>query len=289
MRAPDRPPWRWLDTGARDGATNMAIDEALLEVYAARGGRPILRFYSWSPPTVSLGYGQAVESAVALDRCRALGIDVVRRPTGGRAVLHEHEVTYSVVIRDDDPLAAMGILASYLTISRALIRGLSYLGVAATLIPLQRPAVASPVCFATPSSYEVAVAGRKLIGSAQRRRPGAIMQHGSLPLSLDRDRLFAVLRCSENGGMGQGMQAYGGRMISLQEAGGRAYSYAEVVAALGRGFAETWQTELVADALTAEEQRLSDHLRETKYGSEAWTWHRRSPEPSSLREGPLSA
>src|SRR5919106_4500822 len=205
MSAPARPYWRLLDTGPLDGFTNMAVDEALLEVYAASGGSPTLRFYGWLPPALSLGYGQQIEADVNLERCRALGIDVVRRLTGGRAVLHHHEVTYSVIIREDDPLAAMGVLASYLTVSRALIRGLSHLGIAAALIPLRRPAPApaqgiSPVCFVSPSSYEVAVGGRKIIGSAQRRSKGVIMQHGSLPISLDREMLFTVLRSSD--GMG---------------------------------------------------------------------------------------
>lgn len=275
-----RPYWRLLETGACDGFTNMAIDEALLEVYAANGGLPILRFYTWSPAAVSLGYGQQIETDVDLERCRALGIDVVRRPTGGRAVLHDHEITYSVVIREDDPRAAMGVLASYLTISRALMCGLAHLGVAAELLPLRRPApksaeAVSPVCFVTPSSYEVAVGGRKLIGSAQRRSQGVIMQHGSLPLSLDCDKLFAVLRPPNGLPLSaREKEVLRRRMTTLQEAGGRSYDYAEVVAALARGFAETWEIDFKPGDLTAEERRLSDHLRATKYGSEAWTWQR---------------
>jgi lipoate-protein ligase A len=258
----------------------MAIDEALLEVYAASGGLPMLRFYTWSPPALSLGYGQQIEADVNVERCRALGIDVVRRPTGGRAVLHDHEITYSVVIREDDPLAAMGVLASYLTISRALIRGLSYLGIAAELIPLRRPApvpahVMSPVCFGMPSSYEVAVAGRKIIGSAQRRSQGVIMQHGSLPITLDRDTLFTVLQSSRGMPLSsREEETFRMRMTTLQEAGGRSYDYAEVVTALARGFAETWDIELRPDDLTAEERRLSDHLRATKYATDTWTWQR---------------
>jgi lipoate-protein ligase A len=280
MSQQPHPYWRLLDTGPHDGGTNMAIDEALLEVYAACGGAPILRFYTWSPPTLSLGYGQRLDTDVDLERCRALGIDVVRRPTGGRAVLHDHEITYSVVIREDDPLAAMGILAAYLTISRALIRGLSYLGIAAELIPLRRPTSspgrdASPVCFVTPSSYEVAVAGRKIIGSAQRRSQGVIMQHGSLPITLDREALFAVLRAPPGMGLSpRQAEAFRSRMTTLQEAGGRAYGYAEVVRALARGFAETWGVELRPSELSPEERRLSQQLRAGKYGSPAWTRQR---------------
>jgi lipoate-protein ligase A len=185
-----------------------------------------------------------------------------------------------VVIREDDPLAAMGVLASYLTISRALIRGLSYLGIAAALIPLRRPGPVpahqvSPVCFVMPSSYEVAVSGRKIIGSAQRRSKGVIMQHGSLPITLDRDTLFSVLQSSRGGRFPpREEEAFRTRMTSLQEAGGRSYDYAEVITALGRGVAETWDIDLKPSDLTAEERRLSDHLRALKYGSDAWTWQR---------------
>jgi lipoate-protein ligase A len=236
-----------------------------------------LRFYAWSPPTLSLGYAQAIETAIDLAWCRAHGIDVVRRPTGGRAVLHDQEVTYSLVLSADDPRVNTGILAAYLTIGQALVRGLSYLDITSELLPPRRRALPPPepvsaVCFATAASYEVAVQGRKLIGSAQRRLRGAIMQHGSIPLAIDRDKLDAIFSL-----LRQGVCAlppgddYHSRMTSLQEAGGRVYDYAAVVAALTRGMAETWQVELIPGQLTASEHQLSAHLSATKYRSEAWT------------------
>ena len=275
-----RPQWRLLDTGPADGFTNMAIDEAILGVHAAKGGPSTLRFYTWSPPALSLGYGQPIASDIDLTQCQALGIDVVRRPTGGRAVLHDHEVTYSLVISADDPRVTSGILAAYLTISRALIRGLSYLGITAELLPLRRGVPlpsdrASPVCFATPSSYEVAVAGRKIIGSAQRRVHDVIMQHGSIPLSWDLKKMDAVFGSPQrHGASAPGELACHSGMTSLQEAGGRAYDYADVVAALARGMAETWEVELILGQLTDAERQLSAHLDETKYRSGAWTWCR---------------
>jgi lipoyl(octanoyl) transferase len=280
MAGQPRPQWRLLDTGPADGFTNMAVDEAMLEIFAAEGGASTLRFYSWSPPALSLGYGQQVEPEIDRTQCQALGIDVVRRPTGGRAVLHDHEVTYSVVISADDPQVISGVLASYLTISQALVRGLSYLGITAELIPLRRGASlpsddASPVCFATTSSYEVAVAGRKIIGSAQRRAHGVIMQHGSIPISHDLDKMRAVFDASPRGSRSIHRElGYHTRMTSLQEAGGRAYSYTEVVAALTRGVAEVWQVDLLQGQLTAAEQERSAQLRATKYGSGSWTWRR---------------
>src|SRR5262245_21767880 len=103
MSVRPRPQWRLLDTGAADGFTNMAVDEALLELFATEGAPTTVRFYSWSPPALSLGYAQSLERDIDLRQCTALGFDVVRRPTGGRAVLHDHEVTYSLVISANDP------------------------------------------------------------------------------------------------------------------------------------------------------------------------------------------
>jgi lipoyl(octanoyl) transferase len=271
------PQWRLLDTGPADGFTNMAVDEALLEVASTEGAAPTVRFYSWSPPALSLGYAQSIEREIDLRRCTALGIDVVRRPTGGRAVLHDHEVTYSLVISANDPRVTVGILAAYLTISQALIRGLSYLGITAELLPLRQSArlpsdQVSPVCFATPSSYEVAVGGRKIIGSAQRRAHDVIMQHGSIPLSWNVERLRAVFgRSSMECRLSPGKLDDHLPMTSLQEAGGRAYDYAEVVAALTEGMADIWKVELIPGQLTPAERELSAYLRTTKYQSDAWT------------------
>lgn len=280
MLGQSRPQWRLLDTGAADGFTNMAVDEAMLEIFAAEGAPATVRFYCWSPPTLSLGYGQSIEREIDLRQCASLGIDVVRRLTGGRAVLHDHEVTYSVVISGDDPRASSGVLAAYLTISQAMIRGLSYLGITAELLPLRRSVLlpsdqVSPVCFATPSSYEVAVGGRKIIGSAQRRAHGVIMQHGSIPISCDLDKMSAVFGWSARGDQSSPAELpYHTSMTSLREAGRRPYAYAEVVAALAQGIADTWEVELIQEQLTPAELQLSTYLRDTKYRSDAWTWRR---------------
>lgn len=275
--------WRLLQTGPGDGFTNMAVDEAILEACIVGSAPPTLRFYMWSPPAISIGYGQQLESAIDLDRCRALGIDVVRRPTGGLAVLHEYDLSYSVILREDESPAARGILASYLTVSHALIRGLSYLGIKAEILPLRRASLpsdqASPLCFVTPSSYEVAVQGRKLIGSAQRRMHGVILQHGSLPLSLDLEKLCSVLPPAKDCSVPGAAEAeeYRSHMTSLREAGGRMYSDVEVIAALSRGFAEVWEVELTEGYLTSEERRASMRLRTDKYRAEGWTWRRWPP------------
>jgi len=159
----------------------MAIDDAILTAVAAGEAPPTLRFYLWKPACLSLGYGQRARE-VDLERLRERGYDLVRRPTGGRAILHTRELTYSLALPIDHPIAAGGIVDSYRRISEALLIGLRELGLQAQADRINGDAVLTPVCFETPSHYEITVGGKKLIGSAQVRRKCGILQHGSLPL-----------------------------------------------------------------------------------------------------------
>jgi lipoate-protein ligase A len=185
-------PWRLVLDGPRPAAENMALDEALLE-RAQTAGDAVLRIYGWSSPSLSLGRNQPARGRYALDRAAALGVSFVRRPTGGRAVLHFREVTYSVTA----PRGALGSLGeSYARINRLLVGGLRRLGVPAEVAA---PEVASPPpgiapCFETPVAGEIVAAGRKLVGSAQLRDRGAILQHGSI-LVEDDQMLASDLLC----------------------------------------------------------------------------------------------
>lgn len=195
-KPPIRIRWRILDTPPAPGAWNMAVDAALVE--SARAATPspppVLRFYRWSPPCLSLGRNQPARGEYDPGAIRARGIDVVRRPTGGRAVLHDRELTYSVIVAD-------GVLgsprAAYRAINRALVAGLRRLGVPAELQPRgdrQAPIPSLTPCFKEPVEGEVVAAGRKLVGSAQRREGGVILQHGSLLLDGDQSELRDLLR-----------------------------------------------------------------------------------------------
>src|SRR3982074_1947256 len=186
--------WRLLLNARGRGAWNMAVDEVLLDGVAGGTAPPTLRFYEWSPPCPSLGYFQPFDR-VDLDGCRALGVEVVRRPTGGRAILHDRELTYSVTL----PASALGhdggVLPSYYRLSLALQDGLRRLGVPAALAPesaASTPGIHGPACFDRPSAHEILLAGRKLVGSAQMRRGGALLQHGSI---LIEPRIETLARC----------------------------------------------------------------------------------------------
>ncbi len=180
--------WRLIESGALCGSLNMAIDEALLASVAAGESAPVLRIYRWNPATLTLGYGQRQTGQFDSAFCRTHGIDVVRRPTGGRAVLHDREVTYAVISPETSLIFPGGILENYRVISRPLQRALAACGLQADLVPGRKKG-ATPsrqsACFIAPSSYELIVNGCKMTGGAQKRLAGAFLQHGSIPVDLD--------------------------------------------------------------------------------------------------------
>ena len=195
--------WRLIIDGDLPGATNMAHDVAILEAVAAGSSPPTLRLYGWSPPCLTLGRHQGIDAA-DLEFCRSNGIDVVRRPTGGRALLHHLEQTYSVVAPLGNGPLPKPLQQAYSTICRSLVAAMQSIGVRAELtggeVNLQLPGPRTTVpCFEAPAGGEVVVNGRKLVGSAMRAHDGVILQHGAILLDWD-DRLQA-------GSMGVGRPA----------------------------------------------------------------------------------
>lgn len=262
--------WRLLNTGLSDGASNMAIDEAIMRTVAMGRSPPTLRFYGWQPPCVSVGYAQPLRE-VDLEMCRRKGYTWVRRPTGGRAVLHIDELTYSVVATQDEPRVVGDILTAYRRLSMGLVAGLRSLGCDAKQAGLldAGPGDESAACFEVPSHYEVTALGRKLVGSAQVRRRGVVLQHGSLPLTGDVSRLADVLAMPEwNRARLRGKLRQ--RAIALEEALGRAAHFKEVAEALADGFAEALNLVLKPGALNDEEFAVAGHLQ-TWYLGDEWT------------------
>ena len=185
-------PWRFLDHGPAPAAENMAIDEELLREAGKAGALPVLRFYAWSPPAVSLGRFQDAERAVNAEACRRRGFDIVRRITGGRAVLHREELTYSIIAPAGIGQFPNNVLGTYKVIAAGLLEGLGELGIAAEMVSRSgrhaakvKSSPREPACFSSPSWYEILVKGRKIIGSAQRRVGGAFLQHGSILIGYD--------------------------------------------------------------------------------------------------------
>ncbi len=263
--------WRLLRTGYADGATNMAIDEAISLAVAEGAVPPTIRFYGWQPPCLSIGYAQSMEGEVDVAKCHRHGIDCVRRPTGGRAVLHADELTYSLALPKGDPRAEGGVIESYRRLSLGLVLGLRSLGLPVVQAPEERGEGAnSAVCFDLPAPYEITVGGKKLVGSAQVRRKGVVLQHGALPLKGDVARIIDFLRVPE-GKRKELKRELRGKATSLELALGRIVTFSEVAEALREGFAQALNLELIPGELTPYELSLAEKLRSEKYG--AWKWN----------------
>lgn len=262
--------WRLLDTGYASAARNMAIDEAILLAHAAGEVPPTLRFYGWRPAAVSIGYFQSMTGEIDLDACRRLGIGWVRRPTGGWAILHHIELTYSVVIREE--LLPGGVLETYRALAQGLLDGLRTLGADAALsaLPAAHPGeMDTSACFEHPSQYELVVGGRKLVGSAQTRKQGTILQHGAILLDLDYDLTFAVLKLSPEERVRQAALLRR-RAVGLKEALGRSVTWAEARDAVAAGFARALGLSLRPGQLTPAELAGMVRLDREKYGNPEW-------------------
>lgn len=252
--------WRLIvEREPQTAAENMALDEAIMDAVAAGAAPPTLRFYQWAPPGLSLGKRQPL-SGVDLAACARDGVDVVRRATGGFAILHTDELTYSVATTPDDPRAAGAILDAYRSLSQGLLAGLLLLGVAAVMSPVVPGGThnASAACFEVPSAYEITAGEYKLIGSAQTRPAGRVLQHGSLPLHGDIARVVTYLAFASEVERAELAAHLRQRATSLDTLLGRPVAFAEAVEALGAGFADALNLELVPGMITASETRVAE-------------------------------
>lgn len=267
-------PFRLLLDQHCDGATNMARDEAISNAVSAGLQPPTLRFYGWTPPSISLGMSQRISSVDEM-RCAEAGVGIVRRSTGGLAILHTDEFTYSIAMPASHPIAEGDVLTSYRRISEAIMDALRRLGVRdvqANKVAKEDKAT-GPVCFEAPSDYEVVGAApapdalplRKLVGSAQWRRLDGVLQHGSLPLHGDIGRICALLRGAPDPARVRRHAA------TLQEALGRVASWDEVADAWRVSFAEVLNIDFTPSPLSAGELARTDELLVTKYAADVWT------------------
>jgi lipoate-protein ligase A len=258
--------WRLIvDTEARTGAENMALDEAIMDAVADGDTPPTLRFYQWTPPCLSLGKRQMLDG-VDLAACRADGVDVVRRATGGWAILHTDELTYSVALRPDNPRVSGAILDTYRTLSHGLIAGLRLLGAEAEMNPVIPGGAqnTSAACFEVPSAYEITVGGRKLIGSAQTRPAGRVLQHGSLPLHGDIARVARYLTFASEQERRALETHLRDRATTLSDTLGRPVAFAEAADAMARGFAKALNLELVPGGESAREIAVAHTIQDHK-------------------------
>lgn len=238
--------WQFRNTGCRTGEFNMMYDERLAQSLVSSEKPSVVRVYGWSPPAISLGWHQNLEE-IDLPRCAEAGIHVVRRPTGGRAILHSDEVTYSVVM----VASQKSVLSVYQQISEALVRGLIAIGADVTLeksqphFPSLYRSSSSVACFASAARYEIQISGRKLVGSAQRRFARAngeevVLQHGSILLGTDHLRMVNFLKGLDDTQRKTLRNELKQKTVDLSSALGRTVRFDDVVPALKHGFEEAW-------------------------------------------------
>jgi lipoate-protein ligase A len=264
---PEYSPAEWrviVEREPRTGAWNMALDEAIAEAVSVGESPPTLRFYRWDPPCLSLGKRQPL-GGVALERCARDGVDVVRRATGGWAILHTEELTYSIATTPADPRAEGAILDAYRKLSKGLIAGLHLLEVPAMMNPVDPFGVhnLSAACFEVPSAYEIVVGGRKLIGSAQTRSGGRVLQHGSLPLAGDITRVVDYLWFQTEDDRAALRAHLSERATTLRDVLGHEATFEEVAAAMSRGFAAALYLMLApGEPSEAERAAAETHMHE---------------------------
>jgi lipoate-protein ligase A len=267
--------WRLLNTGVSDGATNMAIDESIMKAVAEGKSIPTLRFYGWDPPCVSIGYSQTFDEVIDLKRCRDRGYTWVRRPTGGRALLHIDELTYSVIAPQKEVRVAGDIISSYRRLSMGLVEGFRFLHgnvVQADRIDDKDKDEKSAACFDVPSHYEVTAHGRKLVGSAQVRKDGIVLQHGAVPLKGDVSRLVDVLVLSETERNTLRSKLLE-RAIALDEVVGRVVPFDEATKAITQGFEKALHLEFIPGNLSPFELSVAKRLT-SRYSGKEWTQKR---------------
>ena len=256
------------------GAWNMAVDEAILEAVGRGEAPPTLRLYAWSPPCLSLGQAQSI-AEVDVERLDALGWELVRRPTGGRAVLHTDELTYAIVLPAGHSLAQGGVLDSYRRLAEALVDALRLLGLQPAVTPEPgSPMQGKAICFEEPSRYEITVGGRKLLGSAQLRRQQAILQHGSLPLWGDIGRIAQGLRYPDEAARERAAGEVRRRATTVAAALGREITWAEAARAMRQAFAQRFGLRWRYGVLSEGEYQRALVLQREKYANPSWTLRR---------------
>lgn len=249
---------RLLRTGYKTAAMNMAIDESVLIRVSKGLSRPTLRFYGWKPSAVSIGYFQGMEDEVDIKRCKALGIDVIRRITGGGAVFHDKEVTYSLITKEDTLYISKNIIDSYKQICQGIIDGLKILGIYAKFVPLN----------------DIVVHGKKLSGNAQTRKKHCILQHGTLLIGVNIDKMFSLLKVPSEKIRDKLISNVKQRVTSIEQELNKKVSFEEVCEALEEGFKKGLNLTMKPSKLTSSEITMAKKLAYEKYSKNKWNFMR---------------
>ncbi|RLF39875.1 MAG: lipoate--protein ligase family protein [Thermoplasmata archaeon] len=250
--------WRLLKTGYANAYRNMAIDEAILYAHSKELAPPTVRFYQWNPSAISIGYFQSLEREVDIDECHRRGIDYVRRITGGGAVYHDKELTYSIVISENHPEIPSNILESYHRICGAIIKGLYNIGINSRYSPIN----------------DILVDGRKISGNAQTRKYKTVLQHGTILIDVDVDTMFTLLKVPDEKIKDKFIANVKDRVTSIRKIRGEEISFDKLADALKKGFEEEFNIKLVEGKLTEEEEEFAEEFEKNRFSKKEWNYRR---------------
>lgn len=246
--------WRFLETGANTAARNMAIDRAILVANSNKKVPPTVRFYSWNPPAISIGYFQSLEEEIDIQNCRDMGVDYVRRITGGGAVFHEDELTYSIVIPESHKEIPKNIMDSYGRICGAVMKGLSNIGINSEYKPIN----------------DIIADGKKISGNAQTRKMKTVLQHGTILMDVDVDKMFSILRVPNEKIRDKMISDVKQRVTSIKHVLNKKISFKDLSTEVKKGFEEEFKIKLVKGELTKEEIELSDKFERECFSDKNW-------------------
>ncbi|MCO6224160.1 lipoate--protein ligase family protein [Staphylococcus epidermidis] len=272
--------WNFINTGSKNPYYNMAMDEALLNFVSRGEIDPVIRFYTWNPATLSIGYFQRLQKEIDIDKVKEKGYGLVRRQTGGRGVLHDKELTYSVIVPESHPNMPSTVTEAYKIISQGLLEGFKNLGFETYFaIPrskeerdkLKQPR--SSVCFDAPSWYELVVEGRKIAGSAQTRQKGVILQHGSILQDIDIDDLFDMFKFKNERLKAKMKENFVQKAVAINDISNQHITLNEMENAFEAGFKKGLNIDFKPLELTEKQIEEVQELEE-KYLSEAWMYRK---------------
>ncbi|HUS99167.1 MAG TPA: biotin/lipoate A/B protein ligase family protein [Candidatus Thermoplasmatota archaeon] len=250
--------WRLLQTGSGTAFTNMAVDQAVLVVNSQGKVPPTVRFYGWAPPAISIGYFQSLVDEVDIGACERLGVNYVRRITGGGAVFHENELTYSIVVPESHPEVPKNILKSYARICGAVMKGLRQLGVESEYAPIN----------------DIISNGQKISGNAQTRKVETVLQHGTVLMDVDVDKMFSLLKVPNEKIKDKLIADVKQRVTSIRNILGKEIRFKEVAEAMKMGFEREFRIELIEGKLSKEEMALAKKFEKECFSIKDWNYRR---------------
>ncbi len=268
--------FRFIDSGSNTASRNMAIDEAVFSHQGKTGFEYTLRLYTWTPPAVSIGYFQDLSKEIDLENCKSLGMNYVRRPTGGGAILHDIELTYSFTASTGG-IISTDISESYKVICEAIIIGLKSLGIDAKNrnrkagISLKQRK--SPVCFVEASNYDIIVKGKKIVGSAQRRIKNRLIQHGSILIDFDTKKMHSVFKTSSQ--FREFHRGFVNDVTCLNKELGYSIDPSKLKQAVCLGFEKRFERRIRREDLTIKESMLVEKLDKLQYDNLDWNVNRK--------------